>query len=164
MGLGFICPIESRARSVAAVPMTMEGPWMLIFMASVDVWLREDRRLNDSSTGNNIQGKVRAQRMLGRISRRTDQNPCGEREKMENVSEAYDRLVEWANNLKRSVEADRKEFEDTLAGKTKLPDNCPSRASMGHLVFRGVEQALDELNAAKRDVEKAMWHHHGKQK
>ena len=80
------------------------------------------------------------------------------------VSEEYDRLINWSKSLLLKLENDRAEFEETLSGKRKILDNCPSRASMGHLIFRGVEQSIDEVNAAKRDLMKSMWHIHGEQK
>ena len=77
---------------------------------------------------------------------------------MTKVEEVYKRLTSWIGSLNMEVQGETSEhIRRILSGDIELPENCPSRASLIQLQIRGIEQKLEEVNAAFRDLENAIW-------
>ena len=70
--------------------------------------------------------------------------------------ESYKRLLNWSNVLARTVESCYDQIKEALDPNTKLPQDCPSHESLALLIYRGVQEKFDEVEAAVSDVEKAI--------
>lgn len=78
---------------------------------------------------------------------------------MTKVEEAYKRLTTWTASLNMDVQSETFDYLRQILydDNIKLPDNCPSRASLAQMQIRGIEKKLDEVNAAFKALEDAIW-------
>jgi hypothetical protein len=72
------------------------------------------------------------------------------------IDEAYKLLISWSESLLHEVKASQAEMLSIFDTSTKLPADCPSRASMAQLVLRGVKEKLFEVSGALVIVEAAI--------
>lgn len=75
---------------------------------------------------------------------------------MQDFEKEYDQLVSWTKTLLSTVEGMRSQVQEALDPASKLPEHCPSHASMAELVFRQVRKRLDEVVHCVDAVEKAI--------
>jgi len=60
--------------------------------------------------------------------------------------------------LTNRLDSFKKSIDDIRSGKSKLPANCPSRASgIATFYLEKLKQDLDEISAALRDATDAIW-------
>ena len=76
---------------------------------------------------------------------------------MDEFEREYDALLKWARTFVGVAEDMRPQIRKALDPATPLPDNCPSRASSGELIFRQVHGRLQSVTACVQAVEKAIW-------
>lgn len=67
--------------------------------------------------------------------------------------DAYDMLISWSRSLVNAVEGCRSEIEETLKGNCKLPENCPSHASLASMAYSDVRKKFVEVDGFVRIVD-----------
>lgn len=73
------------------------------------------------------------------------------------LREKLERLSQWIDSLHIAAQSDLKEIQNTLFDKKyKLPEGCPSRASVAELVLRHTEKKLLEVNATFKEFREAL--------
>ena len=73
-----------------------------------------------------------------------------------NLKDSCDRLQSWPKALSNRISTTLPEVMISLDPATKLPQDCPSHASLALLAFSGVEETLQELTFAVDCVEHAI--------
>lgn len=77
---------------------------------------------------------------------------------MDKLEEIYKRLMSWVDALNNAVNAERLEhLLKIMKGEVELLDEQQSKASAAEMEIRGIEKKLDEVNAAFKDLKKAIW-------
>jgi hypothetical protein len=76
---------------------------------------------------------------------------------MEKTKRAIKQLEEWSNSLNYAIKEYGSQIINALKDETKLPENCPSRASLADLISGQIYKKLDEVNAAYKDLINAIW-------
>jgi len=75
---------------------------------------------------------------------------------MHNLEKAYGDLELWADSMIESIKEHRKElFEATDANKD-LPEGCPSHSSMALLIFKQIDDDLEEVQAAAQNIRESL--------
>ena len=73
------------------------------------------------------------------------------------LREKLGRLGQWIESLHLAAQSDLAEIENALFDKKyKIPEGCPSRASMAGLILRHTEGKLSEVNAAIKEFKEAL--------
>jgi hypothetical protein len=62
------------------------------------------------------------------------------------------RMRDWAQTLVNQIDSARPLIKDILEGKTSLPEGGHSKESLASMQFGQVHQALEEVEAAYKDV------------
>jgi hypothetical protein len=76
---------------------------------------------------------------------------------MEEFEKEYEELIIWARTLAATAEGLLPQIREALDPSSKLPENCPSHASMAELIFRGVREKLSEVTYCVDEVQKSIW-------
>lgn len=77
---------------------------------------------------------------------------------MSKFDEAYLRMQQFGGAMISRLADYKKEIDDTRAGKIKIADNCPSRASAVHtFLLDRIKKDIDEVNAAYKECVEELW-------
>jgi hypothetical protein len=76
---------------------------------------------------------------------------------MSELEDTYQRLLSSTHSLLGTAERCLPEIHEALDPASKLPDGCPSRASMAEMIYRDVKKWFREVETAVHDVESAIW-------
>jgi len=71
--------------------------------------------------------------------------------------ECFTQLFNMANALKITVENNIPEIINTLDGKTKLIEGCPSKNSQAELVFRHIQKKFKYVSEMMKEAEDMIW-------
>ncbi len=68
------------------------------------------------------------------------------------LEQALKRLKDCSQSIANQMDGVCSQIQDVFENKITLPDGCPSKQSMAAMIFREIDQSLDEVNAAYKNV------------
>ena len=66
-----------------------------------------------------------------------------------------------AESIKILADTDLPQVKEALYGNKPLPEGCPSRASLGVFILRGIRGRVDEITELLDMLEKKIWEDYG---
>ena len=76
---------------------------------------------------------------------------------MKDPKDSFRRLEQYSGALLETIRDILPQVRDALDGKVELPENSPSRQSLGAHIFRQIEKWFLEVEAAMNDVRDTIW-------
>lgn len=75
-----------------------------------------------------------------------------------------EQLEGWSQSVGTATEDAVKQVKNLIENNPKLPDNCPSQASMAELILRSIHKPLDEVSGILDMTRQHLFEHYGEKK